>query len=87
MRWGGSESTIREARKQVLDANGGVPPKVLDMFAGGGAIPLEATPARLRGDRGRAQPGRAPDRALHARLPAALRPVARGRRAHVGRAG
>jgi putative DNA methylase len=27
----------------VLEANGGEPPKVLDMFAGGGAIPLEAT--------------------------------------------
>ena len=29
----------------MLAANGGVPPKVLDLFAGGGAIPLEA--ARL----------------------------------------
>jgi putative DNA methylase len=44
-RWGAPESTIRRAREEVLRANGGVPPKVLDMFAGGGAIPLEA--ARL----------------------------------------
>ena len=29
----------------MLAANGGQPPKVLDLFAGGGAIPLEA--ARL----------------------------------------
>ena len=44
-RWGGPERTIDQARQEVLAANGGVPPKVLDMFAGGGAIPLEA--ARL----------------------------------------
>ena len=30
------------ARKMILDANGSVPPKVLDPFGGGGAIPLEA---------------------------------------------
>lgn len=41
--WGGPESAIRQARKEILAANGGAPPKVLDMFAGGGAIPLEAT--------------------------------------------
>jgi putative DNA methylase len=41
--WGGPESAIARARKEVLAANGGVPPKVLDMFAGGGAIPLEAS--------------------------------------------
>ncbi|MDZ7704517.1 MAG: DUF1156 domain-containing protein [Trueperaceae bacterium] len=38
----GNSKDILEARKRVLEANGGVPPKVLDMFAGGGAIPLEA---------------------------------------------
>ncbi|MGH3005451.1 MAG: DUF1156 domain-containing protein [Gaiellaceae bacterium] len=41
--WGGPEAAIRQAREEVLAANGGQPPKVLDMFAGGGAIPLEAT--------------------------------------------
>jgi putative DNA methylase len=44
-RWGGPESAIRKARQEVLAANGGQPPKVVDLFAGGGAIPLEA--ARL----------------------------------------
>ncbi len=44
-KWGASERAIADARARVLAANGGVPPKVLDMFAGGGAIPLEA--ARL----------------------------------------
>jgi len=33
---------IEKARKDILKANGGKPPKVLDPFAGGGAIPLEA---------------------------------------------
>jgi len=33
---------IQKARKEILQANGGKPPKVLDPFAGGGAIPLEA---------------------------------------------
>jgi putative DNA methylase len=40
--WGASDRVIAEARQRVLDANGGIPPKVLDQFAGGGAIPLEA---------------------------------------------
>lgn len=44
-RWGASEERIADARQRVLAANGGTPPRVLDMFAGGGAIPLEA--ARL----------------------------------------
>jgi len=44
-RWGADDARIAEARERVLAANGGEPPKVLDMFAGGGAIPLEA--ARL----------------------------------------
>jgi putative DNA methylase len=43
--WGASDSVIAEARARVLAANGGAPPRVLDLFAGGGAIPLEA--ARL----------------------------------------
>ena len=33
---------IEKARKDILEANGGKPLKVLDPFAGGGAIPLEA---------------------------------------------
>jgi len=33
---------IDKARQDILAANGGVPPKVLDPFGGGGAIPLEA---------------------------------------------
>lgn len=41
--WGGPDAAIKRARKDVLAANDGRPPKVLDMFAGGGAIPLEAS--------------------------------------------
>ena len=44
-RWGASDAIIAEARERVLAAHGGTPPRVLDLFAGGGAIPLEA--ARL----------------------------------------
>ncbi len=44
-KWGAGETAIADARRRVLEANGGVPPRVLDLFAGGGAIPLEA--ARL----------------------------------------
>ena len=33
---------IERAKQDILDANDGVPPKVLDPFGGGGAIPLEA---------------------------------------------
>ena len=33
---------IKRAQKEILEANDGVPPKVLDPFGGGGAIPLEA---------------------------------------------
>lgn len=33
---------IERARKDILEANNGVPPRVLDPFGGGGAIPLEA---------------------------------------------
>jgi putative DNA methylase len=44
-KWGASDRVIAEARARVLAANGGNSPRVLDLFAGGGAIPLEA--ARL----------------------------------------
>lgn len=33
---------LEKAREDILKANGGVPPRVLDPFGGGGAIPLEA---------------------------------------------
>lgn len=33
---------IERARREILEANNGRPPKVLDPFAGGGSIPLEA---------------------------------------------
>jgi len=32
---------IKKAREEILKANNGIPPKVLDPFAGGGSIPLE----------------------------------------------
>jgi len=32
---------IEKARKEILEAKGGKPPRVLDPFAGGGSIPLE----------------------------------------------
>jgi adenine-specific DNA methylase len=43
-KWDNSnDRTLMErARKYVLNSNGGKPPKVLDPFAGGGAIPLES---------------------------------------------
>ncbi len=41
-RWKASEEVIERARQRILEANDGEPPKVLDMFAGGGSIPLEA---------------------------------------------
>jgi len=34
--------SIGQARQDILEAFGGVPPKVLDPFGGGGSIPLEA---------------------------------------------
>ena len=37
-----NEEILSKARKDILDANGGEPPKVLDCFAGGGSISLEA---------------------------------------------
>ncbi|MHA1859704.1 MAG: DUF1156 domain-containing protein, partial [Candidatus Asgardarchaeia archaeon] len=33
---------IERARRDILEANGGRPPRILDPFAGGGSIPLEA---------------------------------------------
>ncbi|MEM2619574.1 MAG: DUF1156 domain-containing protein, partial [Candidatus Hadarchaeales archaeon] len=33
---------IERAKREILEANGGRPPRVLDPFAGGGSIPLEA---------------------------------------------
>jgi len=35
------KTLLEEARKEILTANGGKVPKVLDPFAGGGSIPLE----------------------------------------------
>ncbi|MFW9971469.1 MAG: DUF1156 domain-containing protein [Candidatus Odinarchaeota archaeon] len=33
---------IDQARKEILKSNNGISPKIIDPFAGGGAIPLEA---------------------------------------------
>ena len=43
-RWENSLNShiIDKARQEILEANGGIPPKVLDPFGGGGSIPLEA---------------------------------------------
>ncbi len=38
----GNNEAIQKARRRILEANGGKPPRVLDPFSGGGAIPLEA---------------------------------------------
>ena len=35
------EELLANARRRILACNGGVPPRLLDPFAGGGAIPLE----------------------------------------------
>jgi putative DNA methylase len=37
-----NETLLERARKEILDANGGVAPRVLDPFSGGGSYPLEA---------------------------------------------
>ncbi|MDQ7082677.1 MAG: RsmD family RNA methyltransferase [Aquificota bacterium] len=37
-----SHELIKKAREEILKANGGKPPRVLDPFAGGGSNPLEA---------------------------------------------
>jgi len=36
-----NEEILKKAREDILKANNGMPPKVLDPFAGGGSIPLE----------------------------------------------
>jgi len=43
-RWENSlnRDLIEKARRDILEANGGKPPRILDPFAGGGSIPLEA---------------------------------------------
>ena len=40
--WDIPNDILEQARQDILDANDGRPPRVLDMFAGGGSIPLEA---------------------------------------------
>src|SRR5437763_12513712 len=40
--WDIPNGVLEQARKDILSANNGQPPRVLDMFAGGGSIPLEA---------------------------------------------
>src|SRR6266699_2248952 len=40
--WDIPNGILEQARQDILDAHGGQPPRVLDMFAGGGSIPLEA---------------------------------------------
>jgi putative DNA methylase len=37
-----NQSLLERARREILEANGGVSPKVLDPFSGGGSYPLEA---------------------------------------------
>ena len=43
-KWENSNNSayIEKARSDILKANGGIPPKVIDPFGGGGSIPLEA---------------------------------------------
>ena len=41
-KWEVDERTLDEARAKIREAYPDAPPKVLDMFAGGGSIPLEA---------------------------------------------
>ncbi len=40
--WDIPHGVLEQSRQDILEANGGQPPRVLDMFAGGGSIPLEA---------------------------------------------
>ncbi len=37
-----NQPLLERARREILEANGGMPPKVLDPFTGGGSYPLEA---------------------------------------------
>lgn len=41
-RWGASQSIVKEARQRITANHSTTAPRVLDCFAGGGAIPLEA---------------------------------------------
>jgi putative DNA methylase len=41
-KWEPHPDTLGQARQDILEANDGQPPRILDMFAGGGSIPLEA---------------------------------------------
>ncbi len=68
-------------RARIRDVYGGRAPRVLDPFAGGGAIPLEANATRLRRHGRRHQSGRLVHSEVHARLP----PAARGRDPAVAR--
>ena len=36
-----NKNLIEKAKKEILQSYGGIPPKILDPFSGGGAIPLE----------------------------------------------
>ncbi|KAA1431312.1 DUF1156 domain-containing protein [Mycolicibacter arupensis] len=38
----GNEALLAQAHQEILDSTGGNPPPILDPFAGGGSIPLEA---------------------------------------------
>jgi len=40
-RYGIPQLAVETARREILNVSGGNPPKILDCFAGGGAIPLE----------------------------------------------
>ena len=37
-----NHNIINQAQTEILDKNGGIPPRILDPFGGGGSIPLEA---------------------------------------------
>ena len=52
---------LERARRRILDCNGGKSPKLLDPFAGGGAIPLEGLRLGLRGGGQRPEPSGRPD--------------------------
>ena len=84
VRWENSnnEELIGKARKLIAAAHKFLHPeskdelpKVLDPFAGGGAIPLEALRLGCEAHAIELNPGRPPDRALHAGLPAEVRPA------------
>ena len=44
----GDQRLLEEARQEILKSTGGNPPPILDPFAGGGTIPLEAQRLGLR---------------------------------------